>query len=445
MHPILHDLAVPFTAPRTRIPVFWGQGPMANYFSFRRNPLELLEAAARDAEVQRIRIAYETIHLFNTPESVREILLDRAGDFDRGKGSPEALAPHIGRGVLTTSGSEWAGHRKGMRQQLKPLERLEAAVSRYGSALRQRWIAGGVFNAPMDALAMGYQVAMDTIYGYEASFAEGERYAFDFTEAHEGIFQYLVDGIPGANHLPTPRKRRLSRAIGNMRAESRRLVRLARSGALPEDAPGVAGLAAADEAVAVDEVMNVLAAAPENPANTMGWLLFLLGSHPRVLAQARAEVEAELDGAPTLASVRPLAFCRAVINETMRLYPGAWGFEREVLQEGSIAGYALRPGELCFVSPYLLHRSPRLWDEPDVFRPQRFVDEPAPKDRFVPFGLGPRRCVGARYAEALMQLLVPMLITVPFELEPGQTIEVQPMFTLRARHGIHIRVPPARA
>ena len=413
---------------------------MANYFAFRRDPLPLLEAAARDGEARRIRIAYETIHLFNTPDAVREILLDRAGDFDRGKGSPEALAPHIGRGVLTTSGLEWSGHRKGMRQQLKPLERLEAAVQRYGGALRQRWLAGGVFNAPMDALAMGFQVAMDTIYGYEPSFAEGERYAFEFTAAHKGIFQHLVDGIPGASRLPTRRNRRLTRAIQSLRDESRRLHGLARSGALPDDAPGVAGLAAADEAAAVDEVMNVLAAAPENPANTMGWLLFLLGSHPEVLARARAEVEAQLDGTPTLASVRPLAYCRAIINETMRLYPGAWGFEREVLQAGSIAGYALRPGELCFVSPYLLHRSPRLWDEPDVFRPQRFVDEPAPKDRFIPFGLGPRRCVGARYAEALMQLLVPMLITLPFELVPGQAIELQPMFTLRAKQGIHIRV-----
>ena len=190
-----------------------------------------------------------------------------------------------------------------------------------------------------------------------------------------------------------------------------------------------------------DEAITIFAAGHETSANGLAWTLYLLAQHPEMLRKVKAEVQRVLgDGLPQFEDLRNLSYTRQVVEEGMRLYPPAWAIGREAVETDEILGQTIPAKSILFLSIYALHRHPQLWTDPNRFDPDRFAPEQA-KERsrwhYLPFGAGPRMCIGNNFALMEMQLLLALLVRqFNFTVAPGFTAELQPLITLKPKHGI---------
>jgi cytochrome P450 len=197
-----------------------------------------------------------------------------------------------------------------------------------------------------------------------------------------------------------------------------------------------------------DEVMTLMLAGHETTALALSWAFMLLAQNPDADRRLQDELASVLGGrAPAAGDVLSLRFTEAVINETMRLYPPAYTTGREAIRETQVGGVRLPKRGVVLVAQWVTHRDGRWFDQPDSFRPERWLDGLAkrlPRGAFYPFGLGPRKCIGADFAmlEATL-LLATIAQRRRFELVPGQTFDPQPAVTLRPRDGIRVFVRSA--
>jgi cytochrome P450 len=173
----------------------------------------------------------------------------------------------------------------------------------------------------------------------------------------------------------------------------------------------------------------------------------LLAENPEVLRTLQAEADAVLGGnAAQFADYQRLPYARAVIDETLRLYPPAWLITRNSLGDDLLGGYEVPEGSLIIMSPWLLHRHPDVWVNPDRFDPQRFMDGDIDRSAFIPFGAGPRQCIGRdfAYVEAVL-LLASLIAHFDFEYPVGSMRPpAVPLVTMRPAHGLHLVVRSRR-
>lgn len=195
-----------------------------------------------------------------------------------------------------------------------------------------------------------------------------------------------------------------------------------------------------------DEVMTMYIAGQETSANALSWTLYLLAKHPEVMERLRAEVQFVLGNNPTPSfhELMRLQYTKQVLDESMRLYPPVWSLGRQSLEKDTILGYEIPKGAIVFISNYTLQRDPRYWKNPDAFNPDRFhPDNQSPQLRlhYLPFGAGPRMCIGKHFAMMEMQLILSVLVNnFNFELIPDQEIIPQALVTLKPKHGIKMRL-----
>ena len=152
------------------------------------------------------------------------------------------------------------------------------------------------------------------------------------------------------------------------------------------------------------------------------------------------------DRDPVLEDVRSLEYTKMVLEEALRLYPPAWVFERQAIAPDTLGGYPIEPGAIIGLCPYVLHRHPDHWENPEGFDPERFRPERAekrPRYAYLPFGGGPRTCVGNHFAMMEAQILLAMIVREQrLELEPSHPVVLDPVITLRPKHGIKVRRRP---
>jgi cytochrome P450 len=251
------------------------------------------------------------------------------------------------------------------------------------------------------------------------------------------------------DRLPTPRQRRFRRARAVLQSAVDHIIAERRRGGsnrgdllsmLMNARDEETGEAMTDQQLRV-EVTTFLLAGQETTSLALTWTWYLLSQHPA----ARLRVEAELDRAlgdrpPAFEDLPNLSYTRMVIDEAMRLYPPAWGFSRQALDDDELGGYHLPRGWLAFVIPYVLHRLPAYWEEPERFEPERFTPERAaarPKFVYIPFGVGPRQCIGNHFAVLEAHLVVATIAQrFRLHLTPGHRAEPWPLITLRPRYGM---------
>jgi cytochrome P450 len=196
-----------------------------------------------------------------------------------------------------------------------------------------------------------------------------------------------------------------------------------------------------------DEALTLLTAGHETVGAALAWTWYLLGQHPQVQEDLHDEVRGKLQGrAPTLEDLPELPLTRAVFEETLRLYPPAWGQPREPIQTDEVNGYPIPAKAIVTLSQWVTHRHPHFWDEPEEFRPQRFLPgESEGRHRFAyfPFGGGPRVCIGNTFALLEGPLVLATLAQrFRVELAPGQVVVPDPTFTLRPRNGVKVILRP---
>jgi cytochrome P450 len=190
-----------------------------------------------------------------------------------------------------------------------------------------------------------------------------------------------------------------------------------------------------------DEVMTIMLAGHETTAVALSWAFYLLSQHPDVRAALEAEIGTVLNGRlPTVDDLPALAYTTMVIEETMRLYPPAYAIARYGHEADVVGGYNVAADAVITLSPFITHRLPEFWEEPERFDPQRFTparQAARPRYAYLPFGGGPRQCIGNSFAltEAIL-LLATIVQQVRLEMLPGHDMAMRPLITLRPRHGL---------
>ena len=197
-----------------------------------------------------------------------------------------------------------------------------------------------------------------------------------------------------------------------------------------------------DELV-LSESMQLLVAGHETSSNALSWLLYLLSSRPDCLDRLRQEFDSVLGGAPlSYSDVPKFEFASQVIQEALRLYPPFWMVDRMALSDDRVGGLAIPRGSTVVVFIYGVHHSPQHWENPETFEPGRFTkdnEQVRSPFTYLPFGAGPRGCIGGNYATLqILMILSTLLRRYDLRLAPGQTIEARPMVILRPKHGIQI-------
>lgn len=192
-----------------------------------------------------------------------------------------------------------------------------------------------------------------------------------------------------------------------------------------------------------NEVVTMLTAGHETTSNTLTWTFVLLAQHPEVEERLHAELTQVLgERTPQVDDLPRLPYLRNVLEESMRLYPPAWGLARQSIEEDEVGGFPIAPGSSIVLAPYTMHRHPAFWEEPERFDPERFSDSRSaqrPKFAYFPFGGGPRQCIGNIFALTEAQLILAQVIQhFQLRLVPGHPIAVEPLITLRPKYPIHM-------
>jgi cytochrome P450 len=199
-----------------------------------------------------------------------------------------------------------------------------------------------------------------------------------------------------------------------------------------------------------DEVMTMVLAGHETTANALSWALYLLSGAPEIdrrLHEESARVLGRREA--TLAHLPGLEYAARVNQEAMRLYPPAWIFGREAILADTFGAFRVPAGATIGIAPWLLHRDPRFWRDPERFEPDRFLPQESaarPRFAYVPFAAGPRMCIGSAFAAMEMQIVLAMIASrYRLELVPERPVEIEPSVTLRPRNGMWMTVAPRAA
>jgi cytochrome P450 len=263
----------------------------------------------------------------------------------------------------------------------------------------------------------------------------------------------MMPGGPLLNRLPLPSTRRLAEAGAELDRVVHRLIAEHRATGDRGDVLSMLLAARDDDGTAMpdrqvrDEVLTLMLAGHETTANALAWAWLLLDRHPEAARRLHAEVD-PLPAAPTYDDLDRLRWTRAVVAETLRLYPPAWVVGRRMLADVTLDGWTVPARSICVASQWVTHRDPRWWTEPLAYHPERWLDAAGrydenapgqPRGAYFPFGLGRRVCIGESFAwtEAVLVLATLARDWAP-TLVPGHPVDVRPAITLRPTHGLRM-------
>jgi cytochrome P450 len=405
------------------------------------------EQAFTEAFLRR-RVFGHNVFIPLTADAVERVLLGNSANYVKPDLVKKLLRPTIGRGLLSSDGALWRDQRRIVAANFAPAA-IDALVPVFAGAAR-RAMAG--WNGAEDMAAQATQTTMRIIS--DALFAGDPRLttraAMDhITAALEGVSEARLQVLLGLPLMPwSLRGRRARNGQAYLRKTLTQVVRDRLPGGGPDDFLGRLIRALHDRfdgeealALAVDNAATFYLAGHETTANAITWTLYLLAEQPGLQAAAAAEAGAALAAGEEDAELpERLPLLRRILEESMRIYPPVPRFDRQAAEDDVLDGQPVAAGDIVSIWPWLIHRHRALWDEPDAFDPERMRPEAkAGRHRFqyIPFGGGPRLCVGMRFAtiEALT-VLAHWLRAWRFAPVPGREVRASGMVTLRPAGGL---------
>jgi cytochrome P450 len=424
--------------------------------ALRANRISVWPEDAYARPVTHVRIGLSHIFTANDPALVKHLLLDNAANYHKSPIIRRLLEPALGQGLLTAEGAVW----KRRRQLVAPIfaqRRVGALVPAMAEETRdntERWRAQS--GQPFDLTEALSRITLDiitrTMFGAESR-AETHSLAAD-AEAYQRMLRpSLLDVLGAPDWVPRPGARG-ARRLGEALTETiYRVIAIRRAlGDTRDDLLALLLEAVDRQALSAreirDEIATIFTAGHETTAMALGWALYLLDLHPRVEQRVAAELHAVLGGRlPTAEDVDRLTVTRRVVEETLRLYPPAHSLTRIALGPDRLGDVPVPKGAMVMISTWLMHRNPRLWDDPERFDPDRFDPDRAgpPRSRYsyLPFGAGPRVCVGAAFAmQEILVVLATILQRWRVRMAPGHPIEPVALITLRPRFGLRAIAEP---
>jgi cytochrome P450 len=429
--------------------------------AIRRNPLRYLErTVARHGDLVAFPLPRTPVLLVNTPDGARRVLQDHHRGYGKRTIQYAALGLVTGEGLLTADGEAWRRRRR-IAQPAFHHGRLDAvagAAATAGGRLRRRWDAApaGTLDVDRATLRTMLEVVGSTLFAADLS-ADGERVVEAVDAALQVVVRRARSPLPAVlpDRLPTPSRRRLRRAVATLDGACAAVVAGRRARGLDAaDADVLALLLRSAEAGSDggdglterevrDELVTLVIAGHETVASCLTWTLHRLADDPHVQAGVAAELAALPAGGPAdLAGVAALPYTRAVVDEALRLYPPAWVVTRRALADDVVSGVEIPAGTLVVVSPWLLHRRAADWPDPERFDPTRFLGRRAPGGGYLPFGAGPRLCIGRDVALVQAVLVLAALLRDRRVVRPpgAPEVRVDALVTLRPRGGLLLQL-----
>jgi cytochrome P450 len=397
--------------------------------------------------------------IVNDPAAVKHVLLDNVANYEKNEIQRRILEPGLGKGILTSEGETWKVQRRTMTPAFdqRSVAAYTAVMTGAAEELMRKWDSVGDATTVDVSIAMTevtLQVISRTMFSSDSDgmAAIMER---SFGEYQAQMRPNLLDfiGMP-AWLAGLGRMNVAKRTLREFNAVIDRLIatRARNPESSPKDLLGRL-IAARDEQTGArmtaqevrDNIITIFMAGHETTAMTMTWTWFLLSQHPAVEAKLHAELDAVLKGRPpTYEDLPRLPYSRMIIEESMRMYPPAHTMVRVALAEDTLCGRQIPKGAIIIISPWLLHRHTKQWQDPGRFIPERFDTEHAahrPRFSYLPFGGGRRICIGAAFALAEATILLATIASrYRLTLAPGHRVEPQALITLKARHGMKMQV-----
>ncbi len=388
------------------------------------------------------------VHIVMHPDMVQRVLLDNAANYEKPKLVKKLLKPVIGRGLLSSDGELWRAQRKIVAASFAP-PAVDALVPVFGEVAASavaKWTSGARDMA-REATRATMQVISSALFSGDPRLTSEEAMEH-IAHALEGVSEARMQLLLGLPMIPiSPRGFRGRRGQVYLRRTLSTLVHERMRPGAPDDfvtqmIRALHGRFPEHEAVelAVDNAATFYLAGHETTANAISWTLFILSEQPQWQEHASHEAAAALATGVDSELPNRLPVLRMIVDEVLRLYPSAPRFDREAVADDRIGEIDVNAGDFVSIWPWLIHRHRKLWDDPDTFDPERF--SPSRKDerhrfQYLPFGAGPRTCVGARFAMAEgLTILACWLAKWRFKPMPGHEVRVSGMVTLRPKGGL---------
>jgi cytochrome P450 len=400
------------------------------------------------------RFFHRSSFILNAPDAIRHVLVDNWENYARTPAGIRVLRPMLGEGLLLAEGRPWKHQRRTLAPAFTP-RAVTPLVPHMVSAIDETV-------ATLDAARDGTVDLREAMQHMALEIAGRTMFSFGMAEHGKALRDFVMDygfrlAQPSLLDLllplswPTPKdfsralfRRRWTRFIAELMAARRAEGKS--EGAPPRDLFDLMVAArdpetgeAFSEPQLGDQVATMILAGHETTATALFWALYLLALDPQTQDELAAEVRTQPAGP---LDVERLKLTRAVVDETLRLYPPAFLIVREAIGPDVVAGTKVGPHDAMLIAPWLLHRHEKLWDQPDAFIPARFLPGAPPPDRFayLPFGVGPRICIGAHFALVEATLALATIIG-RFRIELADTIPVLPIGVVTTQPD---RSPPFR-
>jgi cytochrome P450 len=399
----------------------------------RRDTLGFLkETAATYGDIVPLRILMTTAYLLNHPSHVEHVLQTNHRNYRKAP-MIDRLKPIFGEGLVTAQGECWSKQRVLLqpsfnRRKIDALASpMVATVTDHLKAWGARAADRGEFNLSDDISRLTLEIVLRTMFTASLGTESGE-ISKAMVLANEVISRRVWNLTNISSFMPTRKNRAFNAAVQMLHRVVARVIaeRTARH-ELGDDLLGILLSAAAsdpegwlDDALLRDEVITLMLAGYESTATMVAWAIFLLSQHPLHFERMRSEIDEVLRGkAPEAHDLPRLEYTRRVIQEVGRLRPSIWWFARTAINDDEIGGQKIKAGTTVFISQYLLHTLPSVWQNPERFDPDRFLpSEVSKRSKFayLPFGAGPRTCIGSGFAMMEMQIILSMIYQ-RFEVE----------------------------
>jgi cytochrome P450 len=431
-------------------------------WELRQNPIAAFGEGAYRLPLIHLKSRIRDFLLVNEPESIKHVLLDNVANYIKSDQVQRLTRPALGNGLLNAEGASWRFQRRTAAPmfQMRHVASFGPVMAAATADMLARWDAlpdGTMIDAADEMMRLTYDIICRTVFSGDVT--------MDYGRMSKAILVYLetlgrIDmlgllGLP--RWVPTPDRVRAAPALRYFRREMEGLIER-RKALIARDADSApndlltllltahdpeGGTLFSDREV-FDNVMTFVFAGHETTANALAWTLYLLSQFSDADAEVAAEVRGVDEARIASGDLPELPFTRAVLEESMRLYPPAPFVSREAVAADTVGGIAIRPRTSVLISTWILHRHRLLWERPDEFDPARFL--PGQRERihrfaYLPFGAGPRICIGMGFAmQEAMVVLAAITRRYRLELEPGHEVHPLARITLRPEGGLKMRL-----
>ena len=431
---------------------------MGHQPQFKSDPLALMLRAQREVgDLARLRFGPFWVHLLSDPAEVYSVLVEKHKIYSKRTPGYKMLGQVLGQGLLTSEGDLWRRQRRVAQPAFHKAQivGLTDVMRTASEDLAESWEEHAknfsVIDVASEMSNVTLRIAGETLFGVDLT---------DDSVEVSGALDNMMQGFMHTmgstlamltQSLPLPANLRMRENVAELDRVVREIIAERRKD--PGDKPTLLNMfmnARDDDGQGMsdtqlrDEVLTMLLAGHETTANALAWTFYNISKHPEVARKLEAELDEVLDGsAPTMEQVRELPYTTQVLKESMRLYPPAWTVGRRAEEGDQIAGCQIPKGGIVLMSPYVLHRHPDYWENPEGFDPERFAPDKAPPPRgaYMPFIVGPRKCIGEHFAMTEAVIMVATLLSrYRLELIPGHAVVPEPSVTLRPQNGIKMRV-----